>query len=109
MTAADSQPSYDAIVNSTGCASSPNTLDCLRRVPVDDFIAATNKSVYVWTPVVDGVFLKDLPTRLLKRGKHIRVPLLLGRTLPLIISPRSFLPPPVQKTRTKAYPLPRKV
>jgi acetylcholinesterase len=77
-TVGEYQPSYDAVINSTGCAGTSNTLDCLRKVPLDTFVAATNKSVYSWYPVVDGVFLKDLPSRLLKAGQLARVPLLLG-------------------------------
>jgi acetylcholinesterase len=80
--ASEYQPSYDAVVNSTGCSSASNTLDCLRNVPLDQFVAVTNKSIYSWYPAVDGVFIKDLPSRLLTSGKHVRVPLLLGRTFP---------------------------
>jgi hypothetical protein len=50
----------------------------LRKVPLDKFVAATNSSRYSWFPVVDGTFLKDLPSKLLNAGKVSRVPLLLG-------------------------------
>jgi acetylcholinesterase len=73
------QPSYDAIVKNTTCAGTSDSLACLRSLPVDQFIAATNRSVYGWGPVIDGVFLPEAPSHLLAAGKHVRVPLLLGR------------------------------
>jgi acetylcholinesterase len=72
------QPSYDSVVNSTGCSSLASTLDCLRNPPTDTLVAASNKTVYSWNPVVDGVAVKDLPSKMLKTGKGAHVPLLLG-------------------------------
>jgi acetylcholinesterase len=73
------QPSYDAVVNTTGCSSASHSLDCLRSLDLSTFIAATNKTEYNWIPVVDHVFLKDYPSRLLNKGQLARIPILLGR------------------------------
>jgi acetylcholinesterase len=76
MTAQQYQAQYGAVVNATGCASASNTLACLRQVPIDTFISATNGTS--WGPTVDGVFLKDYPTTLISKGQYAKVPLLLG-------------------------------
>lgn len=38
------QAYYDALVAQTGCAGSPDTLECLRRVPYDQLKAAMDAS-----------------------------------------------------------------
>lgn len=40
----DGQPHYDALVQQTGCANSNDTLQCLRELPFDTFLAAMNMS-----------------------------------------------------------------
>jgi acetylcholinesterase len=73
--ASDYEPSYQSVLNATGCG----TLTCLRALPLPELVAATNKSVYSWNPVVDGTFLPDRPSVLIASGRMVRVPLLLGR------------------------------
>jgi hypothetical protein len=97
--ASDYEPSYRSVLNTTGCGS----LACLRALPLPELVAATNKSVYSWNPVVDGTFLPDRPSVLIASGRMVRVPLLLGRACP--ISLRFLLSTSLthlQKTRMRA-------
>ena len=43
------QQTYDTIVSETGCAGSGDTLECLRGVPVEVFMAATKKTPSVFS------------------------------------------------------------
>ncbi|KAF7366927.1 Carboxylic ester hydrolase [Mycena sanguinolenta] len=81
------QPSYDFIVEQTGCAHALDTLDCLREVPVDTLMKATNSTPNVFSYQslaetfiirVDGVFLKDNPQQLVKQGSVSNVPFING-------------------------------
>ncbi|KAJ7858753.1 carotenoid ester lipase precursor [Mycena leptocephala] len=81
------QQYYDHIVNHTGCASSSDTLDCLRNAPFEALMSATNSTpnmfVYqalaeAFIPRVDGVFLTDNPQQLVKRGSVANVPMING-------------------------------
>jgi carboxylesterase type B len=99
------QQYYDHIVNHTGCASSSDTLDCLRNAPFEALMSATNstpnmfvyqvclderlKSNYAtygrkkalaeaFIPRVDGVFLTDNPQQLVKRGSVANIPMING-------------------------------
>ncbi|KAF5392122.1 hypothetical protein D9757_003310 [Collybiopsis confluens] len=76
---AQAQDVYDAVVSNTGCASSGNTLACLRAVPVNTLIAATNRSGISTGPVIDGLFLTQPPSVSVSSGSMIKVPLLLGQ------------------------------
>ncbi|KAL8278026.1 hypothetical protein RQP46_009658 [Phenoliferia psychrophenolica] len=78
--AAELQPSYDAVVNSTGCSGASSTLDCLRALPFDVFNAAVNASstAGTWFPVVDGEIIPSYPTEQLLAQTFVHVPLLLG-------------------------------
>ncbi|KAH9926321.1 alpha/beta-hydrolase [Epithele typhae] len=89
---ADLQRAYDAIVSRVGCAREADTLQCLRGVPVQAIVAAAGTlggqfsyqgtaGVINWTPHADGVFLTDLPQRLILKGAVARVPLLSGDVL----------------------------
>jgi acetylcholinesterase len=78
-TAEDFRPQFDAVVNATGCSGAVDALACLRAVPLDTFIAATNVTDPVlWGPVVDGDFLKSDPVTTIKSGDFIMVPTLHG-------------------------------
>ncbi|KAF8992207.1 alpha/beta-hydrolase [Hymenopellis radicata] len=65
------QASYDDIVNQTGCASSVDTLDCLRAAPYDVLYTAGEAYAlrYTFGPVVDGDFIPDFPSKLLQTGQ----------------------------------------
>ena len=76
---------------SFSCSSAQDTLDCLRAVDVDSLQSANleiNASgffgTFVFVPVVDGNFITERPTELLKAGKvnGVRWPyLLLSETI----------------------------
>ena len=58
------------------CSSAKDTLDCLRTVDVNSLQSANveiNASgffgTFVFVPVVDGSFITERPTELLKAGK----------------------------------------
>ncbi|KAJ6506654.1 Alpha/Beta hydrolase protein [Mycena sanguinolenta] len=68
---ADGQPYYDQLVAANNCTAANNTLECLKRVPFDDFMATVNKTAnflsyrslsLVWRPRVDGdVLIRNPP------------------------------------------------
>lgn len=60
---ADGQLYYDQLVAANNCTAAPDTLDCLRGVPYDAFLATVNQTPdifsykglsLVWSPHVDG-------------------------------------------------------
>jgi len=60
----------------SSCASAKDTLNCLRKVDVDVLQAANTEinnsgffGTFVFVPVVDGTFITERPTQLLKQGK----------------------------------------
>ncbi|KAF9478094.1 carotenoid ester lipase [Pholiota conissans] len=78
---------YDSLVNQTNCASSNDTLSCLRQVPTEEFQAAVNNTpnyfsyqalALAWSPRADGVFLEDNPQRLVEQGKVMNIPIVSG-------------------------------
>ena len=64
------------LTRTTGCYTSKNQLDCLRSLTSDDLFKAQVSQV--WNPLVDGDFLTAYPSTLLRQGKFIRIPLLIG-------------------------------
>ena len=67
---------YSEIVNQTGCSSSNDTLECLRAADVNSLQCANLEvdssgffGTFVFVPVVDGSFITERPTQLLKAGK----------------------------------------
>ncbi|KAF9019189.1 alpha/beta-hydrolase [Hymenopellis radicata] len=65
------QASYDDIVNQTGCASSVDTLDCLRSVPYDVLFAVSEPhATDILGPIIDGDFLPDSPIKLFESGRY---------------------------------------
>ncbi|EIN05235.1 alpha/beta-hydrolase [Punctularia strigosozonata HHB-11173 SS5] len=78
----DYQPQFDAIVNATGCAGEADVVACLRAVPLEAYIAATNvTNMPPWGPTVDGSFITGSVTAAIQSGKFIKVPMLLGANL----------------------------
>ncbi|KAH8591288.1 Alpha/Beta hydrolase protein [Bisporella sp. PMI_857] len=75
------QPYYEKITKATNCSGTADSLACLRQVPVDVLSNVFNSSVTTGAPlqpVVDGDFIPDTPTTLLRDGKFLKVPYLLG-------------------------------
>ncbi|KAJ7593993.1 Alpha/Beta hydrolase protein [Mycena floridula] len=70
------QVNYDTAVASTGCEKSTATLDCLRNARFEDLFAAF--SVFAVTPVVDGDFIRRLPSESFSSGKIANVAVLVG-------------------------------
>ncbi|KAF9042864.1 alpha/beta-hydrolase, partial [Hymenopellis radicata] len=81
------QKGYDAIVQKTGCASSEDTLACLRKVKFSQLKKAVDASPFVmeyqslmlaWLPRTDGVLFSDNPQRLVEQGKVANIPFVIG-------------------------------
>ncbi|TFK24286.1 carotenoid ester lipase [Coprinopsis marcescibilis] len=81
------QPYYDFLVSNTGCSGSNDTISCLRDVPLSNLTEAINQTpglfsyqslVLAWAPRVDGVFLTDLPQRLIRKDKVAKIPVVSG-------------------------------
>jgi len=81
------QKYYDFLVDQTGCASSSDTLQCLRNVPYATLKAAMDDTPSIfsyeslalaWLPRADGVFLKDTPQRLVLQGSVANIPIVNG-------------------------------
>jgi carboxylesterase type B len=73
------QEYYDDIVEQTNCTSASDTLQCLRQVDVwvlsDIFNASTNPG---FGRYADGEFLTAPRDQLVREGKFVKVPLLIG-------------------------------
>ncbi|KAK3292126.1 Alpha/Beta hydrolase protein [Chaetomium fimeti] len=76
------QDTYDRLVRNTSCAhtvGTPASLDCLRALPLDDLNEALNgTAANPWSPVLDGDFIADYPSKQLREGRFPQVHLLLG-------------------------------
>ena len=74
---------YNNITQATNCSNDPDTLACLRKVPVDTLSNVLNSSVTAsvpyWGIVVDNDFIVATGTRQLLDGQFVKVPLLHGR------------------------------
>ncbi|KAJ7238856.1 carotenoid ester lipase precursor [Mycena haematopus] len=86
-TVADGQPYYDELVAANNCTGAADTLDCLRRVPFDGFMATVNKTAdlfsyrslsLLWLPRVDGDVLVRNPPQSIAQGAFAKVPFLSG-------------------------------
>ncbi|KAH9058058.1 carotenoid ester lipase precursor [Lactarius vividus] len=78
---------YDDLVESTGCSGSSDTLACLREAPYQKLKAAMDSTpslfayqsiALAWQPRVDGIFLADVPQKLVQEGKVARIPFVTG-------------------------------
>lgn len=77
------QSIYDSLVGSTSCANlvgSPESIDCLRELPLEEITAALDGGLARnWLPVLDGDFLQDYYANQLESGRFAQVPLLTGQ------------------------------
>ncbi|KAF2032635.1 alpha/beta-hydrolase [Setomelanomma holmii] len=55
------QPIYDNVTEAVGCSNTTTSLACLRKLPYDDLFEAF--ATAVMTPVLDGDFLRHLPSQ----------------------------------------------
>jgi len=78
---------YDQLVQFTGCENFKDSLQCLRAIPTETFLAAVNSTPSVfnftslnlaWQPRIDGVLFKRNPQNLVADGEFAKVPLLAG-------------------------------
>ncbi len=99
------QSNFDALVQATGCETSPNRLDCLRHAPFDVVKAAVDQTPlfisftvsisdwhgrallmcftfqslrFIWGPSVDGRLFKDSPLTSILDGQVANVPFATG-------------------------------
>ncbi|KAG2521680.1 hypothetical protein BBO99_00005858 [Phytophthora kernoviae] len=72
---------YNSITDAANCSSAEDTLDCLRKIPIDTLSAIFNSTVgtsAMYAPSVDGDFLTDVGPKLIGAGKFVHVPILHG-------------------------------
>ncbi|KAF8527688.1 carotenoid ester lipase precursor [Gautieria morchelliformis] len=81
------QQYYDQLVASTNCASSHDTLACMKTVPSNSLLNAVqdipNYASFqslnlAWRPYVDGVLFTESPMVSISQGAYARVPLVAG-------------------------------
>lgn len=86
-TFSESQFMYDNLVIRTGCASSADTLACLRSLPVQTLQAenfntplpgAQNPPLYMYSTTIDYDLVPDYTYKLFAEGKFIKVPTIFG-------------------------------
>ncbi|KAJ7729914.1 Alpha/Beta hydrolase protein [Mycena metata] len=84
---ADGQPHYDKLILANNCTGSSDTLECLRRVPFDSFMATVNHTTNlfsfsslqnIWRPRVDGDVLVHNPLVSVSKGLYAKVPFMTG-------------------------------
>ncbi|KAG9236528.1 Alpha/Beta hydrolase protein [Amylocarpus encephaloides] len=120
---------YGQLVRNTSCASSSAPLSCLRALPYAELNGALNTSASrgfgPFSPMMDGDFIAEYPSKQLEAGRFVKVPLLIGANTdegtafnpgPVVRNDTAFLkaveathlPPQVANIIAKLYPnLPR--
>ncbi|PKY00414.1 carboxylesterase family protein [Aspergillus campestris IBT 28561] len=81
QTVEDWQPYFDAIARAAQCHGNAGVLDCLRDVPTARLNTLFNGSLTqgaAFGPVIDGDFLVQSATTLLRKGAFVKVPFLHG-------------------------------
>ena len=102
------QPTFDALVARAGCAGAADKLECLRKIPAENFAAAAaptpmafdyevrtrrtltcpfrlltrrcqGVSALQWFPHADGTFLKEPASEAVSAGRFAKVPLIIGQ------------------------------
>ncbi|KAG4437930.1 hypothetical protein IFR05_006600 [Cadophora sp. M221] len=88
LTITESQYQYDALVKQVGCNTSPDTLQCLRSIPIKT-LASNNPDIpypagpgwnptFMWSPTIEGNFITDYTYNLFAQGKFVKVPSIFG-------------------------------
>lgn len=86
LTVNESQYQYDDFARRLSC-SGPASLDCLRNKTAQElqlenhsipYPNATSPPLFMWNPVVDGDFVRDLKYSAFAAGKFVQVPLIVG-------------------------------
>jgi len=82
------QATYDQLVNFTGCASAPDTLECLRAAPYATLVDAVNTTPsflspngldLTWQVSIDGELVQRSLREYLNEGCYARIPVLGGQ------------------------------
>jgi len=65
---------YNHILNTTNCLGAKDTIDCLRKVPLDALwkVASSIRTLATWWPTIDGDFVPKPPTESLLAGSFPR-------------------------------------
>ncbi|CCL98520.1 uncharacterized protein FIBRA_00519 [Fibroporia radiculosa] len=83
----EGQPSYDQLVQYTGCANSSDTLDCLRYADYETLQAAIALTPTIfsytslnlaWEPRIDGTIILQNGERYIEQGIYAKVPIIAG-------------------------------
>ncbi|KAJ6543595.1 sterol esterase [Mycena vulgaris] len=86
-TVADGQPDYDGLVTANNCTGAADTLECLRRVPFEVFMASVNQTTNffsfssvqnIWRPRVDGDVVVHNPLVSVAKGLYAKIPIMTG-------------------------------
>ncbi|KAJ7765885.1 carotenoid ester lipase precursor [Mycena maculata] len=86
-TVAEGQSDYDGLVAANNCTESADTLECLKQVPFDDFMATVNHTTNlfsyssannIWRPRVDGDVVVHHPLVSVTRGLYAKIPIVIG-------------------------------
>ncbi|KAJ7149874.1 sterol esterase [Mycena crocata] len=86
-TVADGQSHYNDLVAANNCAESKDTLECLRHVPFDKFLATVNNTTNlfsfssiqnIWRARVDGDVIARNPLVSVSQGLYAKIPILTG-------------------------------
>ncbi|TBU42414.1 alpha/beta-hydrolase [Dichomitus squalens] len=85
------QATYDAFADALGCSGAPDSLDCMRQVPVENFTTVAQSGTF-WLLTADGTFIRELPQLALARGQVSRATVVTGiaedeGTLPTLAFP----------------------
>jgi len=79
---------YDHLVQFTGCASAPNTLECLRSAPYATLMDAVNTTPaflspngldLTWGISIDGDLIKKSLKQYIREGCYARIPMIGGQ------------------------------
>jgi len=83
QTAQQAQPSYNNITAAANCTNATDTLDCLRKVPVEVlsniFNSTAIKAGFRSAVAIDGDFVRGQGYTALREGNFVKVPVLHGR------------------------------
>ncbi|KAM0086053.1 hypothetical protein ACKRZS_001650 [Fusarium odoratissimum] len=70
---------YKTLLKKTNCASAKDSLQCLRKVPSLELAQIVgNVSFPVWLDIIDGDFIRDSRSELVRQKKFVPVPIING-------------------------------
>ncbi|KAE8440962.1 hypothetical protein EG329_006151 [Mollisiaceae sp. DMI_Dod_QoI] len=74
--AVDRDAEFAKNVNSTGCSGTPDPLDCMRLLPINEFQNKTTTDG--WGPTIDGKLLMAPHYEMMEQGKFQKIPVIYG-------------------------------